>query len=569
LKPLKNHIITLLIVLITISLTGCAGDNKGVDASEIVDGSVNTGDGGLVSPNTSGSTDVCEENDEGECDESTNNTEATTLSTTNLDFGIYPLNEVGCQELTIPGGQSYEVEIDKSGTDAVADTYQFVILDASGNYSQSRVEGSGAVTFCYLRGEIGSHKGQFKLVLNANSSSSAHAYVITASGETLDALFTITSPTAGQIIHVNQNDGVDNTEGDYLLKVSGSVNMNLVSIFENGQDTDILIDADGVKYKTSFDGSGNFAETIGLPKTQGVYNIKFSIESIKDSTLSKSVSVVVAGTPNLEVEVRDSSGNKIDVADPTDTPNLVVGLKVTNLDSSGSDESEMPVTLFDITFNGQTLADEQVIWYDADTSRCVDEDDEDFAGFNTTLTYCISLKDITVVQSGINTISAKAKNSLGETSDQLEFILDYDKPRITISSPVQNELKDPNISTITISGTVKNFAPLIVSVDDNDSDNIPRPQGNDVGSYCQPQSDDDTTCPESSIKLWFNVSPSDDNPPIYIYPEYSDSYSSDNTINENNENISDDDESRGHCQTTTTTKIILDGDKANTTPRLS
>jgi len=558
----KHTYLLIFLTLLSFAVGSCSFDNKGIDPDEIADNSTSISGGDTYFPNGSGSTDVCETDENGDCDESTENTAAVSLSTQSINFDIGELNEIDCTAITIPGGLSYSAELDISGTENDID--EFAFLTGTNSYSQSRVDGSGDVTICYLRTAKGTHKAQVKIVLGAGSASSAYAYIISVTGQTLDSLFTITSPTSGQIIDVNNNEGIDNTEGDYLITARGSVNLSLLSILESGANTNIIIDADGVKYKTGFDNSGNFEKVIGLPQTQGVYTVSFSLETTKGSTLTKTISVVVAGVPSLEIELRDSSGEKVSTTAPTDAPNLIVGLKVSNLASSGSNPDEMLVTLSDIKINGDKLADDVTIAYD-NTNWCLDEDEQERDGFDGTVTYCISLQDITVVQSGVNTISAKASNVLGETTDTFELILDYNKPIITITQPKQNVLKKPGITEITIKGTIKNFAPPTVSVDSNDYNNIPAVQDGDIGSYCQPTSLTDTSCPESSIKLWFNVSSHDDNTPIYIYPEYSSSYDLDQTIDENNDGIEDDVAVTGNCSTTSSAKTLFEGDADNTT----
>lgn len=508
-------ILTVLLLLVSVALAGCTL-SEATDPDDIADNSTQIGGGESYFPNTGGSTDTCQTNADGECAETDDYSGSTLIGTTSIDFGLGELDEIECHTLTIPGNQTVQAEIDKSATDDVDGTYQFAIKDSSGAYSQERVAATGEISICYLREAIGTHNGQIKVVVSADGSSPASAYVITTSGETLDPLFNISSPQNGQIVDATQNEGTNDTEGDYLITARGTVNMDLVSILADGANTPIIIDADGVKYKTGFDAdSGAFEKQIGLPQTPGVYTVSFSAQTTKGTTLTKSVSVVVAGTPELKIEVRDASGNEINSSDPTDVPGLVVGFNVTNLPSSGSDLSDMPVTIADIQLNGETLAADKDIAYDGD-SWCLDAAGEPYAGFSGTTTFCVPLSDVNVVQTGINVISAKAKNRLGEVTDEFKLILDYGKPTIFVTSPQENELKEPGLTTITVAGTVENFAPPSLY----SSHTPPPPQDGDTGSFCQPTSESDATCPESSVKLWFNVTAHDDNLPIYIYPEY-------------------------------------------------
>lgn len=548
-----NLLVCLFSILLWVSCS--PSDNQAISLSETPDNDSSVSDGGTYNPSESGSTNTCELDEEGNCIDEESFSGIVTISVDQIDFGMNEMGAVECESITIPGGFTYAAEIDTDKTSAVdgaaedgSALYQFALQDANGDVSQERVEGSGEVTICYLRSAEGTHTGQIKLVLNADeTSTSAYAYVIKTQGQTLDTFFTITAPLEGQIYDAREghNAGIDTDEGDYLIDVSGSVNLDLVSILASGMSTDIIVDASGYKTKLSFDEDGSFSNAsptvvnIGVSKTPGIYSITFSAETTKDDSIEKTVNVVVADDPDFEIEVRDASGVDVATAAPTDTPDLIVGLKVSNLDVSGANASgdeisepsqtALPVTLSDITLtepdgNVVSLSDDQVIWYDDERSWCYATDDDgensDYSGFDVNTTYCIKLAGITELKKGLNRIDAKATNDLGEKTTYFDLIIDNDKPIITISSPQENELLAPELTKITLVGTVENFEPF------TDTSQIPTARDGDTGSYCQPDSATSETCPESSLQLWFNRSKVDTDKyyPIYIYPKLSDDY---------------------------------------------
>lgn len=544
----KTKKISLIVCLLFIvSNPACSvSDNQAVTLSETADNSTQTGDDGSFDPVGGGSTDVCETDADGTCVDTATTSDPVTLSTQSIDFGTSEEGHVECETLTIPGNGFYTAEIDLTNTASTNGTYEFALLTSDNSYSTERVEGSGTLSVCYLRTATGSHKGQLKLVIGVSGSSSISAYVISLNGETTPHFFTITSPTDGQIIDGREghNEGVSNVEGEYyLITAAGSVNLDLVSILENGADSYIYIVSDNVQYRTTFDANGNFSKQIGVPQTPGTYTVTFSVVTNEEATLSKSVSVVVADKPKIEIEVRDSAGNEIDTSAPTDALELVVGFKISNLDVSGASASDMPVTLSGMKFNDTELSADTQIWLEEDTSWCFDSgnDNKDYAGFNTEITYCTPLSRLTDLPRGLNTVSATAKNDLGESTQTITLIIDNDKPSVVITEPSQNEVMDPDLTSITISGTIKKFAPL----SQTDWVAVPDAKSDDTGSYCQPQSASDTSCPASSLKLWFNISPDDNNMPIYIYPDFG-GYDADN-IASINETVYNNNATRGYC----------------------
>ncbi|EKD51451.1 MAG: hypothetical protein ACD_62C00250G0002, partial [uncultured bacterium] len=549
--------------LILLFAVACASDNQAVNADELADNSTNVGDGGTYSPSTDGSTNVCEKDEEGNCLDDTD-VASIILSTQKLDFGLSELEYTECLTIDLPDGVSYEAEIDLDNTNSFDGESQFTVLNASGQYSAERVQGSGSVSVCYMRLTTGTHAGQVKLVLQ--TASSVYAYIISLKGETSEKLFTITSPTEGQIIdsRSGHNEGKDDAEGDYLVTVKGKLNLNLQSVFENGSTTEIYIDSDGVKYKTTFDADGNFSKQVGVPQVEGVYAITLSVSTIRNTAISKTVNVVVAGPPTLEIEVRDTSGNAIDTSSPTDVPYLIVGLRVPNLYASGSDESDMPVTLYDIKFNDEELTADTDIWYSADWWWCTEDgsgqEAKAYDNFDAQQTLCIALDNITNLSDGINTISAKAKNVLGEASAELTLIVDNDKPIITISEPKQNQLYAPGVTQITVSGQVKYFAPIASA----SLSSVPAIKDGEKGSYCQPTSEEDSSCPASSVKMWFNVSTDSDNYPIYIYPQYTGNYST-VTAEQASSYMQGESGGQGNCYTETTTTEDAEGNEQSVT----
>lgn len=558
-KKILKHILPLLLIVL---IAACNGDNKGVSELAKTDNSNQIVGGGTFFPNVNGHDDHCQRTDGGDCEEPIDMADIVVIGTTQLEFGLNETDYVECITVANPGSLSFSAEIDKPNTDYYATTgnYQFAIKTSSGAYSQDRVEGTGDIEICYLREEVREHRGQIKIAYNIYSESSAYAYMMVVSGQTMPKVFSIHNPTPMEIIdeRSGHNDGRDDEEGDFLKNSSGTVNLDLVDIFENGHDTEILINSAGVKYRTGFDASGNFNKTIGLPQSQGVYNVSFSLKNKKGQTIQKDIPVVVAGKPSLDLELRDIAGNMVDSTLPTNAANLILGFKVSNLPSSGSSETEMPVTIKNIQLNGSSFSSSKDIHYDAEASWCLNDEDQDYAGFDPALTYCLSLDLFEDLQMGVNTITATAANALGETTSELHFIVSKNQPQITLYSPKEQQLFDPSTNTLTIKGFVRNFAPVDVSA----LNSIPAiANESDAGSYCQPSSNDDSSCPASSIKLWINTSTSDKNFPIYIYPQTN--YYTDG-VSDNNSNLQEGEVTTGNCDETTTEEILFDGDTDNT-----
>ncbi len=541
------------------------------DPSEEADNSTQVGDGGTYTPNSSesGSTDACEKDEDGNCVDEAVNTASANLSTTDIDFGESELGAVECQDVSVTAGVSFSAEIDKNNTDVVDGAYQFVFKDINGNYTEERIEGEGTLTICYKRDATDSHSGQIKVILNSGGSGSVYAALISVKGTTGAVLFTITSPTEGLTIdsRAGHYEDIDTEEGEYKIFATGSVNLDFVSIFESGMTTPVYIDADGVKYKTTLTESGSFNEEIGVSTTPGWYNVSFSLNTNKGTTLTKTIAVVVGSSPTLEIEVRDSAGALIDTASyeelnsisPTDAASIIIGFKIANLEVAGVAAGDLAVDLTGMTFNDKEIADDiSDLVYDAETSLCHDDDGKDYEGFDAATTFCVPLRTITELNPGVNAISATVTNELGTTTQPAYLILDNNKPVINITSPGENELYESETYSITIAGTVKNFAPVAVNT------TAPSAVGDDTGSYCQASSEASSSCPESAIKLWVNTAKDDANYPIYIYPKLDESYS-EKTLAEANDEIAGDDDDRGNCHTESETETLFDGTTGTTT----
>lgn len=515
----KKLFATMMIALCVLAAFSCSvSDNNGITLSEEGDNSTTISDGGAYEPAADGDVAPCTIGSDGNCEETTDNTESVSITTKEIDFGLSEVGAVECSTITIPGGLSYAAEIDD-----VNDHGEFGFMTSSGSTTQERVEGTGSVSVCYLRTATGSHKGQFKLVINSDSSSSAYAYIIVLTGETSEPFFTITSPTDGQIVYDADgfNEGRDDDEGDWYLTGAGTVNTALLTTLASGAETPVIIESAGVKYRADIGSEGNFSTQIGVPQTAGIYSVTFSVETADGTTLSKSLSVVVADKPSLKITVKDSSGNDVSAGIPSDVQNLIVGFQIDNLDVAGSSQTAMPVALSELAFNGVELSSGIDMWYDASQSWCPQSGTvpatagDDYTGFTSATTYCVPLAQISEVQSGENKISATATNDLGESTAEFILILDYNKPVITITSPHENELLEYGTKTLTISGSVANYAPVTLT----DGQTIPETKSADVGSYCRVADgeDEDSACPSSSVELWINTNP--DTHPIYVYPE--------------------------------------------------
>lgn len=509
-----KKIFSILPILFFTLLAGCSGETSSwVSLEEGADNSTQITDAGSFTPST-GASVPCPKDGEGNCVEKSENTEPVNLSTLSVDFGLGEENGQECRDITLPGGANYEAEIDED----YGSPELFGIQDASGVPTSERVDGSGTVTVCYLRNTSGTHAARLKLFLTGDS---VYAYVIPLAGQTLAKFFTITAPVEGQIVDARQgfNNGIDNDEGDYLLNVAGTVNLDLVPILKNGAQTPIIIDADGVKYRANFDAAGAFAQSIGVPQTPGLYTVKFTVETGKNLLLTREVGIVVAEKPELVIEIRDRAGLEIAAGTPADVENLVIGFRIDNLATAGSNSNSMPVELTSIQLNGQVLHDDTDMWFTG-TSWCNNTgsvpaplSSGDYTGFEHALTYCFPLSSGAELKSGINHITATAKNGIGESMASYDLILDYDKPVITITSPVENEILPNGTTAVTISGTVKNYMPV------TSSKPIPDSEDGDTGSWCQDPAGQQSlnVCPPSGVSLWLNSNPGQK--PIYIYPE--------------------------------------------------
>ncbi|MBF0106296.1 MAG: hypothetical protein HQM16_13335 [Deltaproteobacteria bacterium] len=538
----KQYTVLLIICfLLGFFLSQCSSDNN-ASGPALTENDTQTGDGGTFFPNGDGNTNVCEMDEEGNCIDAAENTEPVTLNTDTIDFGVSELGAIECRSVNVPAGLAFAAEIDKNSTSVITvegegNVTPFSFQNADGSYTQSRIEGTGAFLICYLRKAIGTHSGLIKVVMGGEDTASFYTYSIPLSGSTMDVLFTITSPTPNKIYYdctgstnpdcVTNHQGKDDNEGDYLINAEGNLNPNLFSILKDGVATPVMIEADSVKFKAAADESGHFKTMIGLPQTEGLFDITFSIETSKGATLTKAVPIVLAGRPRLEIEVRNTAGDQIDTANPTDALEMVVGFKIPNLEISGPDpDQNMAVELYDIRLNDEELAPNQVLRYIPGSAWCTDSSTGNkYTGFNGEVTICVRLDNITELQKGLNIITAKAKNLLGEVTSTL--IVDNNKPTITITNPRENSLRKPGLDRITIQGTVENFAPLdaVTTAPAKASDS-------DKGSYCQQKSENDANCPASSLKLWFNTTTK--NLPINIYPEYSQEYVSSDLATINN-----------------------------------
>lgn len=520
-RSILNAIFTAIIVAALSS--ACMGENTATEFFDPSADGAQIGDVGDFDPNADGSVSACAETDEnGACVESTDSDGPIAIDDSPIAFGLGEVGGIECQEISIPGGLTFAAEIDDVG-----DAAEFSFLTSSGTYSQDRSEGTGSVSICYLRTEVGQHTGQFKLVIDANATTPTYAYVITLSGETLESFFTITAPVEGQIIDEldGRNEGKNDDEGDWLLTASGSVNLDLVSILDEGINTPIIITSANVKYKATISENGSFSTTIAVPQTPGIYDVSFSIDTNEDSQIIKTLSVVVATHPELEISIKDTSGVDISSGTPSDAQELVVGFKIKNLELSGSDQSMMPVAIESIAWDGVTIGkDLAAMWYDTDASWCGKDGEapstagDDYTGFDATTTYCLPLSAFAEDISGQHQVTATARNELGTASATFTLILDFNKPVITISSPAENELLNTDTTTLTISGTVENYAPI------DSSATAPEAKSADTGSYCRiaDSVESDESCPESSVQLWINANT--EKHAIYVYPQIDDAY---------------------------------------------
>jgi len=590
--------------------------NQAIDPDDIPDSDTSISDGGTYNPTGSGTADPCAKDAEGnnlypDCqDESTSNTDPFILTTQSIDFGVNELGAVECSSISIPNGITFSAEldhnsssvIDASGTcseAAVDETFahEFVFQTSGGTYSEARQSGgTGTLTICYVHGCLGSHSAQVKLVAGGDGSA-AYAHVISLSGQTSQPYFTVNSPAEMLIFHpdVTSTIGRDDVEGDYTVDVAGVTNVGIDSIFQNVSDpvnsattdfyadgsTPIIISAAGVKKGANYDtSSGAFSSDpnspFPLPQTPDIYTITFSRETNKGYTISKDIDVVVPDKPEIEIVLMDTSGVQVTSSSTTDLQNLIVGFKVSNLQLSGP-TSGMKVTLSNMTFNGEPIADDTDIYYgqdtdggeeDADEHLCYNKDaSSDYEGFDPDTTLCYPLGNIIEFQSSYNWITVKACNPLGcdeYTSDEpFSFIVDNKRPVVSITSPHENELcyksgadgdcqANVDTQTLTVSGTVKNYKP----VDDPETATVEvagttsGASADDVGTYCIPSAEDDAECPESGVRLWVNVpntTMNQESTPIYVYPVASGGVSVDGRFNQ------------GNCIETETTESLQEG----------
>ena len=387
----KKILLQTTLTLCVFALFSCSvSDNGfGLTLSEEGDNSTTIGDGGDYTPAADGDVAPCTISSDGNCEEITDNTDSISITTKEIDFGLSEIDAVECNTITIPGGLSYAAEIDD-----VNDYEEFGFMTSSGTTTEERVEGTGSVSVCYLRKATGTHKGQFKIVINADSSSSAYAYIIALKGETSEPFFTITSPTDGQVVYDKEgfNEGRNDDEGDWYLTASGTVNTDLLSTLKSGTETPIIVESAGVKYRADIGSEGSFSTLIGVPQTPGTYGVTFSVETSEGAELSKSLSVIVADKPSLKITVKDSAGNDVSAGIPSDVQNLIVGFQIDNLNLAGSSQTAMTVDLNEMSFNGVELSSDIDMWYDASQSWCPKSgavpapEGDDYTGFSGSVT---------------------------------------------------------------------------------------------------------------------------------------------------------------------------------------
>lgn len=558
------------LVLLSVFVTHCSFDISGITEELTADNSVTATDGGTYTPTSDGTSNLCETDSDDNCVDSTDTSSIVYMNDVSFNFGFSEIGNVECGTLAIPGGMVYQAEIDKttdvdgnSTTSIDADgVYLFAPADSSGEPTQERTSTTqGDVTLCYLRTEVGEHHGSI-IVSFKDSASESWQYIVTAQveGETgEDPFWNITAPVDGAVYDEREgfNDGVDNTEGDILVNAAGSISESYHGILKDGLDTPIGIVSDTLEYSTTLSSSGEFAQQIALPQVPGVYSVKFSADTNRGTTITQTNTVVVSDIPEIEILVKDGGGTDIETTVPTDLQDLILGIRVKNLEVSGPNSTDRSVQLYDIFFNSVQIADDISIWNEDGSSWCSKDgtvpttSSNDYTGFDSWNTYCIPLSDVTNVTTGINTISVKASNALGESEADFSLVIDYAKPSIDITSPVESVLMDPNVSSITISGTIKNFA-------GHDVDHAPVVVEGDTGSYCI--SSDTTTCEDSVFQLWVNSNVALS--PITIYPEYDATYAN-KTNQEINALISTDNPEQ--CLDFTEETSHFSGDSDNTT----
>lgn len=506
-------------------LSACGSDFSGISESPLGDNNVIVKDGGSYNPGLNGQPNICEQDAEGNCIDGNFPTETVYINNVNFDFGLSEVDNVECMTFDIPAGMVYQAEVDQAqdsdgnySTSTDSDgLFLFAPQTSSGTPTQERTPISqGDVELCYLRTEAGTHSGS--IIISFKSPAAENwQYVVSTNlrGETgEDPFWNIYAPVDGLVIdeRTGFNDGVDLTEGDILVDASGNITPTYHSILKDGLDTPIKITSDTLPYEAALNRSGDFAQTIALPQTPGVYSVKFSVDSNRNTTISKTHKVIVADAPQIDILLRDTSGTAISASLPTDLQNLIVGIRVNNFEISGSQRN---LELYDIYFDNTRLSNTVPMEYQDDVSWCTRDSSlpstntsESYTGFDGSKTFCLPLSDLTDVASGTHTITAKARNDLGEAEASFILIIDYNKPIITLEN-IDFSIESQSAQTFRLTGTIQNFA-------GHDVLQTPLVRNNDTGSYCLPNSASE--CEDSSFKLWFNQNPNQT--PIFIYPKY-------------------------------------------------
>jgi len=423
--------------------------------------------------------------------EACSSSEPGSISTTSINFGLNELDSVTCQTINVtPSCASFSAEIDSS-----SDADEFVIESSDGTESTDRTTGEGSFSVCYKRPDVGSFTGRVNVVIVSNSKN--YAFTISLSGQTVGALFNITSPNPDpntpQLVW--ENDGVstyDSSTSKFSLTASGTLNADLKSIFSSST---LTIKAGGKSQTVTFGSDYSFAATIQIPSTPAaVYPVDFSIDTTQ-GTLTKTVNVIRYINPVGSLEVQDGSGNLVSsvvdedtgtTTDPTqtDSTSLIAGLNL-NLDVSGPrssypDKISLSITRSDGTqlkydasqaagahWVDQSASPDSISFYlDAyDFGETTGEQGLCTSNFgDPTMTYCFYLPPTAELGKGTNVVTATICNSYtdsmgsGCSTATTSIVVDNDTPIITINTPTENGVYAEG-DTITVTGTIENFAP--------------------------------------------------------------------------------------------------------------
>lgn len=423
-----------------------------------------------------------------------------TIDPSRVDFEI---NEVHaprreCISVTLNTCLPFTVSISSSSskdppTEGAAPAPEFVLF-ANGVESNKLDIPDGGKSFevCYQRYAVTPdaehpHTGRANIVVDGKA-----AFVVPITGQTLPAIFTITSPADdpdGQLVWEQPNGeltispcDVNQCDDPFLsyfsVPVNAQVDTQYASIFKNNE---VAISVQGgITKKFNFGADGKLhssedaSDTIKIPGDPRIYPVSFNIETKRQGILTHTLDVIRFTRPDVALIVKDSNKNDVNIvgsvdaegAVVTDSPQMFVVIPVKNLDVSGPTE-DAPVYLSvdrlgKPRVEPKKLLEERTLWKGHGNCLAMGIEGQDDA-------YCFTI-DIkandpnpSLVQ-GLNTLKVTACNDYTDWDDHncsihtVNVVVNSMQPDIIITKPTDGQVYALN-DEVVIEGIVRNFKP--------------------------------------------------------------------------------------------------------------